>query len=435
LKINFFWHRRDLRLRDNSGLYHALKERKNVQPVFIFDTDILDKLPDNRDRRVDFIHKTIHNLKAEYLKHGVDLWVFYGKPFQIWERLFSEYTADALYANRDYEPYARYRDHEIELLCKKSGLVFKTFKDHVIFEPDEILKHNGQPYVVFTPYGRQWHKKFNELVPQTFPIEHYTVNLNTNTVDSEIPTLEKMGFNSTDIDSNPPILPNQNLLTNYRETRNIPALQGTSKLSMHFRFGTLSTREAALYALPHSYTWLNELAWRDFYFSVLWHFPHPEKAFKPAYDYINWRQDESDFLLWCEGKTGYPLVDAGMRELNATGFMHNRVRMVVASFLTKHLLLDWRWGEAYFAQKLNDFDLAANNGGWQWASGSGCDAAPYFRIFNPTEQTRKFDPKGEYLKKWIPELNTLEYPQPIVDHATARTRALKTYKEGLAQRI
>ena len=319
---------------------------------------------------------------------------------------------------------------QYKALLETKGIPFKTFKDQVIFEQDEILKDDGKPYTIFTPYSRKWKSILNKFYLKAYPTEKYFKNL-IKSKSLHFPTLDDIGFKNTAAQF-PERLVKKSVIEKYDKLRNFPAIQGTTRLSVHLRFGTISIRKLAQVAIQKNEVWLNELIWRDFYHMILWHFPHVEtKAFKPAYDRIEWRNNPDEFDAWCEGRTGYPIVDAGMRELNTTGFMHNRVRMIVASFLTKHLLIDWRWGEAYFAKKLLDFDLAANNGGWQWAAGSGCDAAPYFRVFNPQLQTEKFDPKMEYIKTWVPELNTEKYPPPIVDHKVARDRVLKIYKEGL----
>ncbi|MCU0338562.1 MAG: DNA photolyase family protein, partial [Spirosomaceae bacterium] len=428
--ITLFWHRRDLRLHDNAGLYHALKSGYPVLSVFIFDQDILDKLDDKRDRRVEFIHQAISELQTQLTQIGSTLIVRYGRPLEIWKQLTQEHSIAEVHTNHDYEPYALQRDKAVGELLNARGTAFYTHKDQCIFEKSEILSGAGTPYTVFTPYSRKWKETANDFYYQSYPNEQYFDNF-FKTTSLSIPTLESMGFAAT---GQP--FPNKTvrdeLIKHYKERRDTPSIQGTSRLSVHLRFGTISIRELARHTKDLSESFLNELIWRDFYMQILWHFPHvgEGKAFRAEYDKIEWRRDEAQFERWCEGRTGYPIVDAGMRELNATGFMHNRVRMVVASFLTKHLLIDWRWGEAYFAKKLLDFDLSANNGGWQWASGSGTDAAPYFRIFNPTSQTQKFDPQLVYIKKWVPEISSFEYPRPMVDHAFARERCLAAYQKA-----
>ncbi|MDH4089613.1 MAG: DNA photolyase family protein [Cyclobacteriaceae bacterium] len=421
-----FWFRRDLRLSDNAGMYHALQENKNVLPLFIFDTEILGKLEDKKDSRVTFIHQSLRSLKSQLEEIGSSLLVFHGNP----REFFKIISPKAVYTNHDYEPYALQRDQDINAILVQRGSTLKIFKDHVIFECNEILKDDGKPYTVFTPYCRKWKSKCTKFHLKNYPTEKYFAHLKQ--VDPiPFPSLKDIGFEKSEI-TFPNRIVSKSIVEHYDKTRNFPAIQGTTQLSVHIRFGTISIRKLARLAIQQNEVWLNELIWRDFYHMILWHFPHVEtKAFKPAYDRIAWRNDPEEFNAWCEGRTGYPIVDAGMRELNATGFMHNRVRMIVASFLTKHLLIDWRWGEAYFAQKLLDYDLAANNGGWQWASGAGCDAAPYFRIFNPKLQTEKFDPQLSYINKWVPEHNNPEYPAPIVDHKYARDRALRIYKQAL----
>ncbi|WP_221389990.1 deoxyribodipyrimidine photo-lyase [Dyadobacter sp. NIV53] len=430
-KVAIFWFRRDLRLHDNAGLYHALKSGYKVLPLFIFDRNILDHLENKQDARIVFIYNAVLEIQKELKKAGSDILVHFGFPAKIWKKLLTEYDIAEVYANNDYEAYAIDRDKEIGDLLAEKKITFKLFKDQVIFEKQEILSGQNTPYTVFTPYSRAWKAKCNEFFLSSYPTEkYYSSFLQEST--APIPTLKEMGFENTAANF-PSAHVRTELLEKYEEQRNYPALPGTSRLGIHLRFGTVSIRDLARKAFETSDTWLNELIWRDFYQQILSNFPHVGrgKAFRPDYDNIKWRNNEKEFQLWCEGKTGYPLVDAGMHELNATGFMHNRVRMVTASFLIKHLLIDWRWGEAYFAEKLLDYDLASNNGGWQWAAGSGTDAAPYFRIFNPTAQAEKFDKKGEYIKKWVPELNSMNYPEPIVDHKMARERCLKVYKEAL----
>ena len=430
-KISIFWFRRDLRLHDNAALFHALKSGNPVLPIFIFDKNILDKLEDKKDRRVEFIHNTLSEIQAELQHLGSTLLVKYGTPEEIFPALLNQYEVAGIYTNHDYEPYAQTRDESVREYAKSEGTEFYTYKDQAIFERNEVLSGAGTPYTVFTPYSRKWKEKVNEFYLKSYPTEEYFDNfLKTDKI--EMPSLEEMGFQATGI-SFPKKEARESIVKNYAEKRNFPSIEGTTRLSVHLRFGTVSIRELARKAQDLSEIWLNELIWRDFYFNILYHFPHIGEghAFRKQYDLIEWRNNEEEFQKWCEGKTGYPIVDAGMRELNTTGFMHNRIRMITASFLTKHLLIDWRWGEAYFAKKLLDFDFSANNGGWQWASGSGCDAAPYFRVFNPTLQTQKFDKNLEYIKKWVPELNSFDYPQPIVNHELARKRVLEVYQKAL----
>jgi deoxyribodipyrimidine photo-lyase len=434
--VILFWFRRDLRLKDNTALYHALKLAQKLElkvlPIFIFDKNILDKLEDKADRRVDFIHQTITELQEVLTEKGKSLWVHYGKPAEAFELLKTQYQIHSVFTNQDYEPYGIHRDAQIASDLLKDKIEFHAHKDQVIFEKSEVTKEDGKPYTVFTPYSRRWKAALEanplKLLPSEKGLDYF---LDSKTL--KIPSLKAMGFEQTDL-----VVPakkwKESTVKNYTEARNFPAKEGgTSHLGMHLRFGTISIRQLALETAPVNTTFLNELIWRDFYHMILWHFPHVAegKSFRAQYDLIEWRNNEKEFEAWCQGQTGYPIVDAGMRELNATGFMHNRVRMIVASFLTKHLLIDWRWGEAYFAQKLLDFDFAANNGGWQWASGSGCDAAPYFRVFNPRLQTEKFDKQLQYIRKWIPELDSLSYPQPIVVNEEARVRVLAAYAKAL----
>lgn len=432
--ISIFWFRRDLRLEDNAGLYHALRENTSVLPIFIFDQNILNKLEEKYDRRVDFIHQVCTNLNDRLQKTGSGLLTFYGTPPEVFRQLCLNYSISAVYTNHDYEPYALERDKEIAGFLNSKGIAFKTFKDQCIFEKDEVLKDDGKPYTIFTPYSNKWKKKLTPFYYKAYPVKKYVKNF-LKFPNTPVTPLEKMGFKKTDVLFKSPVNPQESLLTNYKTRRDYPAIAGTSRLSVHLRFGTVSVRQLVTHCLGKSETWLNELIWREFYMMILWHFPHVvNQSFKKEYDQIPWRNNEEEFKKWCEGKTGYPIVDAGMRELNSTGFMHNRVRMIVSSFLIKDLLIDWRWGEAYFAAKLNDFDLSANNGGWQWASSGGCDAAPYFRVFNPAEQQKKFDPDFKYIKKWVPEFGTKNYPLPLVDHSAARNRVLAVYKKALSER-
>lgn len=428
--VNICWFRRDLRLFDNAALYHALRSECPVLPVFIFDRNILDDLEGKKDGRVEFIHSTLLDIQKQLVATGTSLYVRYGTPKTVFKELISEYEIKAVFANHDYEPYAKERDDQIKVLLNKADVSFHTFKDQVIFEKDEVLKDDGKPYTVFTPYSRRWKSQLNDFYLKSYPSEEYPSNFYKQP-EKKIIALKEIGFGNTGIDY-PNKEADKEVIKTYKETRDIPSIHGTSRLSVHLRFGTISIRQLAREAASLNESFLNELIWRDFYQMILWHFPHVvTTSFKPDYDKIVWRNNNDEFNAWCDGKTGYPIVDAGMRELNATGYMHNRVRMIVASFLTKHLLIDWRWGEAYFAKKLLDYDLAANNGGWQWAAGSGCDAAPYFRIFNPYLQTKKFDPELKYIRKWVPEFEELTYPQPIVNHEFARKRCLQIYAAAL----
>lgn len=430
--ITLFWFRRDLRLEDNTALYHALVERGNMLPVFIFDTEILDKLGNKEDKRVSFLFRNLKKLKAELEKDGSSLLIKYGKPVEVLEELTHTFRVAAVYTNHDYEPYARERDAEVGNLLKSKGILFKTYKDQVIFEKSEVVKDDGKPYTVFTPYSKKWLHAFYENPPKAAPSENFMEHF-FKTAPFEDFNLKTTGFTEVE-PGEPPKTINLDLLEKYHQTRDFPAMDGTSRLSVHLRFGTIRIRKLVQMAEITNRVYLNELIWREFYMMILWHFPQVvNNAFKPAYDNIRWLNDEKQFEAWCEGKTGYPIVDAGMSQLNQTGYMHNRVRMIVASFLTKHLLIDWRWGEAYFAEKLLDFELSSNNGGWQWAASSGCDAAPYFRVFNPDLQTQRFDPEFKYIKKWVPEFQEFGYPKPIVDHKFARERVLKEYKRALGE--
>lgn len=431
--LNIFWFRRDLRLDDNAGLYHALKKGIPVLPVFIFDTNILSKLNDKYDNRVLFIYQELERLNEELQKHGSSLLIKHGKPIEVWKELINDYHITNVFTNHDYEPYAIDRDDKVKQLLQKAEIQFHTYKDQVIFEKSEVVKDDSSPYTVFTPYSRKWKEKLKPFFYKPYPTIKYAANF-YKTTPLPFPTLKQIGFEKSDFGFPERKVVN-NTIKHYDETRDYPAENGTSRLGIHLRFGTLSIRKLLAYALERNQTYVNELIWRDFYQQIIFHFPHvATKAFKPAYDLIDWENDVKKFDAWCKGLTGYPLVDAGMRELNETGYMHNRVRMVVASFLTKHLLIDWRWGEAYFAEKLLDFDLAANNGGWQWASGSGTDAAPYFRVFNPQLQMEKFDPEMKYVKHWVPEFGTEAYPQPIVEHANAKEKMMSVYGPALAKK-
>jgi deoxyribodipyrimidine photo-lyase len=430
MKLTIFWFRRDLRLEDNAGLYHALKSSGPVLPIFIFDKNILDDLADKADKRVAFIHQQITILQAQLADFGSTLKCFHCSPAEAFRQLIHSYDIQEVITNKDYEPYATQRDADITNLLDDHRIGFRSFKDQVIFEQQEVMKENMEPYAVFTPYSRKWKDKLNDFYLKSYPTLHYKSQF-FQEKPSPIPSLAALGFQKIAEDF-PTVEIDESIVSNYDETRDIPGIKGTSRLGLHLRFGTISVRKLARKALALNGTFLNELIWREFFMMILWHFPRVvHTSYRQEYDAIQWRNNDREFELWCEGKTGYPIVDAGMRELNTTGFMHNRVRMIVASFLCKHLLIDWRWGEAYFAKKLLDYDLSANNGNWQWAAGCGCDAAPYFRIFSPQRQTEKFDPKLTYIRKWVPELETFDYAPPIVDHAMARERCLTTYKKAL----
>lgn len=475
LQRALFWFRRDLRDHDNAGLYHALKDAAQVWCVFIFDTEILDALPTRRDRRVEFIHASLVELDASLRERGGGLIVRHARAREAIPALAQELKVDAVYTNHDYEPAAIARDAEVEDALKTQGMAFRTFKDTVIFEKDEVLTQAGGTFSVFTPYKNAWLKKLEsrgDFYWRAYPVAQYAKAL-ARPPAGDIPSLSAMGFESAnirDIGITPGMRGGAALIkdfakriADYKAARDYPAVKGVSYLSVHNRFGTVSIRELVTHARLAQFgkdgggdgaaTWLSELVWRDFYFQILWHHPHVERrAFKPDYDAIRWPNDRDLFAAWCEARTGYPIVDAAMRQINQTGYMHNRLRMIVASFLTKDLHIDWRWGEKYFADHLIDFDLAANNGGWQWAASSGCDAQPYFRIFNPVTQSERFDPQGKFIRKYLPELAKLpdkyihapwtappleqqaagcvigrDYPVPVVDHAAARETTLEMY--------
>lgn len=430
-KVNIFWFRRDLRLDDNIGLYKALTSENPVLPIFIFDTEILHKLPKD-DARVTYIHETLQTIRTTlHEQYNRSIALYYGEPKAIYTQLIEDYAIETVFTNHDYEPYANLRDQEIKIFLEQHTIEFKTFKDQVIFEKDEVIKKDGKPYMVYTPYMRTWKETFKTSRLEIFDTQAL---LNQLVKTDHLPNLSlaDIGF----VKSNQNIEPynvSSSIIQNYEDTRNFPAKDSTSRIGPHLRFGTVSIRRIVQKAIAETNEiFLQELIWREFFMQILWHFPHTkDQAFKPKYDRIEWRNNEDDFNRWCEGQTGYPLVDAGMRQLNATGFMHNRVRMLVGSFLCKHLLIDWRWGEAYFAEKLHDYDMASNIGNWQWVAGCGVDAAPYFRIFNPTTQIQKFDKNHDYIKHWVPDYQELTYPQPMVDHKSARERCLSTYKSAL----
>ncbi|WP_394972313.1 cryptochrome/photolyase family protein [uncultured Croceitalea sp.] len=430
-KVSIFWFRRDLRLEDNVGLYHALKSGNPVLPLFIFDSEILDKLPKD-DTRVSFIHEQLQGLRKELVSNSdSSLAIFHGKPITIFKKLIEDYTIETVFTNHDYEPYAKKRDTVISEFLTGENISFKTFKDQVIFEKSEIVKNDGNPYVVYTPFKNKWKENFNPSVD----LVEYQTDISNFIKNNQLPnlSLKDIGFEKSSVEV-PDYTVTRDLIQNYEDTRNFPSKKnGTSRLGPHLRFGTISTRKMIKKAIAEeNEVFWSELIWREFFMQILWHFPHThKKAFRPKYDRIEWRNNEPEFEKWKNGQTGYALIDAGMRELNTTGYMHNRVRMLVASFLCKHLLIDWRWGEAYFAEKLLDYDMSANVGNWQWAAGSGVDAAPYFRIFNPMTQVDKFDKQKEYINKWVPELQELTYPQKMVDHKMARERCLRVYKEAV----
>ena len=423
--MTIFWFRRDLRLLDNIGLNLALSESKDVQPIFIFDDDIIDELSKD-DPRLNFIYQELLKINKELLSYNSSLKVYHGNPLEVFKELSRENPELVVYTNRDYEPYAIKRDEDINQLLLENGSSLISCKDQVIFEKNEVVKNDGLPYTVFTPFKNKWLAKFKE---EGLHVELELNSGNFNKSSHAFPSLKELGLEKSSIE-----VPSFSLekVHNYEETRNFPFLDSTSKIGPHLRFGTVSIREIVSKAKDLNDTYLSELVWREFFMQILWHFPKVvHENFRKKYDFIQWRNNQEEFEKWCKGETGYPLVDAGMRELNKTGFMHNRVRMVTAGFLCKHLLIDWRWGEAYFAKKLLDYELSSNNGNWQWSAGTGCDAAPYFRVFNPSEQIKKFDKQNNYINKWIEDFNEFSYPDPIVEHSFARNRAIASYKEGL----
>ena len=430
-KINVFWFRRDLRLEDNHGLFEALQSDKPVLPIFIFDKDILNELPKD-DARVSFIYENLQLMQKKLQKeNNTSIAIFHGKPKSVFKQLIEDYSLDSVFTNHDYEPYALSRDKSIETLLASKNINFKTYKDQVVFERNEIVKKDGTPYKVYTPYSRVWIDTFKREGIRFYNSEMLLKNT-FKLPKTPMLKLKDIGFTEAQVKIEDYKV-STTLINEYEETRNFPSKESTSKLGSHLRFGTVSIRKIVNKAAKQqNNTFLKELIWREFFMQILWHFPHTCKnSFKPQYDNIKWRNNKLEFEKWCNGETGFPLVDAGMRQLNETGFMHNRVRMLVGSFLCKHLLIDWRWGEAYFALKLHDYELSSNIGNWQWVAGCGVDAAPYFRIFNPTTQITKFDKQHEYLKKWVPNFQELTYPAPMVDHKMARERCLKVYKDAV----
>ena len=426
-KATIFWFRRDLRLHDNVGLFHALSKSKNVYPIFIFDKDITKNL-NKDDYRLNFIKEQINLMNEKLKKYECSINIFYGKPLDVFKNIISKTEVEKIVFNKDYEPYAIKRDCAIKELVTKNNIEFIGYKDHVIFEENEVVKDNGDPYVVYTPYSRKWINKLNNKEIIKYHSNEYLSNLksfNKTLKIDEVP----FSSNLTPLELNF----SEDVIENYERDRNFPAINATSKLGVHLRFGTKSVRELVLRSnSSENKTFLKELIWREFFIQILWHFPHTvNKCFKEKYEKVEWINDNENFIKWCQGNTGYPIVDAGMRELNSTGFMHNRVRMITASFLCKHLLIDWRKGEKYFASKLFDYEQASNVGNWQWVAGCGVDAAPYFRIFNPTEQLKKFDKQKDYVRKWVPEFDSESYVDPIIDHKYARERCLNAYKIGL----
>lgn len=428
----FFWFRRDLRLHDNTGLYHALHSKNQVIPVFIYDSRILNNLAEKKDPRVEFISVRLAQLDKALKAAGSSLFVFTGEPLQVWQKIISKFPGKAVYTNEDYEPQALERDQKVAAFLHSQAVAFYSFKDQVIFSPKEVVKDDSTPYTVFGAFKRKWMRLVSPAHYHSYPTEELFSQF-YKSQPQEHPAIADLGFQKTGYQF-PPGKIDPEIIVNYHKTRDYPAKSGTTRLGLHLRFGTVSVRELVALAMDLNDTWLGELIWREFFMMILYHFPQVAcQSFRPAYDRIAWHNNNDDFQRWCAGQTGYPLVDAGMRELNATGFMHNRTRMVTASFLCKHLLIDWRWGEQYFAAKLLDYDLAANNGNWQWAAGTGCDAAPYFRVFNPALQQKRFDPDFAYIKKWLPEFGSQNYPQPMVEHNLARNRAIAVYKQALQE--
>ncbi len=426
--VSIMWFRRDLRLDDNAALYHALRSPYPVVPVFIFDKHILDDL-EEYDKRIQFIYDTLEDLQAQLKKLGTGMEVLYDTPQNAYRELTKKYKVARVYANEDYEQYALDRDALIAEELKKAGATFSLHKDHVIFAKSEVVKDDGLPYTVFTPYSRRWKATLTPFHLKPYPTRKYFSRFHPG-IGNQLPSLKAMGFKETDHEF-PSARISSEKIKDYAQHRDYPALDGTTRAGIHLRFGTISIRQLAARAQEESAVYLNELIWRDFYSQVLWHFAHVRKghSFKQEFDKLKWRNNQQEFEAWCAGKTGYPIVDAGMRQMNETGFMHNRLRMITASFLTKHLLIDWRWGEAYFARQLLDYDYASNCGGWQWAASCGCDAVPYFRIFSPDQQVKRFDKDLAFIRKWVPELDTFDYPEPIVAHDVARQRALDTYSK------
>lgn len=427
MKINIFWFRRDLRLEDNIALYNALNSGLPVLPLFIFDTNITDELQHD-DPRISFIYETLSSINTELKKSGSYVVIYKGDPAIIWKELVVSFDINAVYINKDYEPYAIQRDNAVEILLAEKQISLLRFKDQVIFEGNEILKSDNKPYIIFTPYKNKWLQKYSSEMPPgsagSLPAKNNYYKGN-----SAFPVVKELGFHVSLVKVKPFDL---SVIKTYDKYRDIPSIDKTSYLGPHLRFGTVSIRKIVRVAAEQNAVFLSELIWREFFMQIIFNYPHVVTGnFKSKYDDIQWRNNEKEFEMWCNGETGYPLVDAGMRQLNKTGYMHNRVRMVTAGFLCKHLLVDWRWGEAYFAGKLLDYELSSNNGNWQWSAGTGCDAAPYFRVFNPKTQQIKFDPDKNYIRKWVEEIDKPSYPQPMIEHDFARQRGLAGYKSGI----
>jgi len=425
-KLNIFWFRRDLRLEDNRALDNALAEGLPLLPLFIFDTNITGELPDD-DPRISFIHSILSEIDKELRKYGSSLLIRKGDPEKTWKELVVSYDINTVFINRDYEPYAVARDKKIEKILSEKRIPLHSFRDQVIFEENDIVKSDSKPYTVFTPYKNKWMQNFRQAARETAARKTEDKNLYKH--NPVFPSLKEIGFRESHVNVRTFDL---SVIKEYDKYRDYPSADRTSYLSAHLRFGTVSIRNITRLAFEQNQTFLGELIWREFFMQILYHYPHVvTENFRRSYDDIRWRNDEEEFRRWCNGETGYPMVDAGMRQLNETGYMHNRVRMITAGFLCKHLLIDWRWGEAYFARKLLDYELSSNNGNWQWAAGTGCDAAPYFRVFNPDLQQKKFDPEKEYIRKWVDKYDTTSYPGPMVEHEIARQRAIEVYKAGI----
>lgn len=426
-KVTVFWFRRDLRLHDNHGLYQALSGQYPVLPVFVFDREILSAISDPYDKRMDFIHQTLEKMNRDLQKVGASIMEIHARPVDAFKQICAGFDVQNVFANHDYEPYARKRDELVGDFLKVNGIPFFTLKDQVIFEKSEIMKNDGRPYQVYTPYVRSWKKKLQESELPHYPSEQFLHKF-LKMPPQDLPKLKDPGFSDW-APAIPPEVPDIKKITSYHATRDFPGSDGTLRTGIHLRFGTASIRQMVRLGQQWNVQWLNQLIWREFFIMILYHYPQVvTENFNKKYDRFRWRNDEGEFHRWCRGETGYLLVDAGMRELLETGYMHNRVRMVAAGFLTKHLLIDWRWGEAWFAEKLLDYELASNNGNWQWVAGSGCDAAPYFRIFNPVIQAEKFDPERQYIGKWLKK-DDISNSRPMIDHAFARKRAIAAYKE------
>lgn len=429
-RVNIFWFRRDLRLFDNHGLFMALSNDLPVLCLLIFDRDILKQFPNPADKRVTFIYNTLHDLNRELKSHGGNIEIAHGKPIEIFGRLSEKFDIQGVYSNNDYEPEAIQRDTNVKAFLNSKGIGFHNYKDQVIFEKNEIITDAEKPYTVFTPYMKKWKQKFITELPVLYSSEKLLYKIIS--TETPLPDIENIGYKHISFNF-PSAQISNDIITNYHLTRDHPSTDGTSKLGIHLRFGTISIRQTVKKAYELNETWLNELIWREFFMQLLWNFPHVTKgAFRKKYNFISWRNNEDEFLRWCNGETGFPIVDAGIHELLETGYMHNRVRMITANFLTKLLLIDWQWGESFFAKHLLDYELSSNNGNWQWSAGTGADAAPYFRIFNPEEQLKKFDPELKYTKRFIHPFSA-SYPIPMIDYKYCRNRCIDVFKKSLKE--